>query len=106
MKYDGPIVLVGYADAPTSSFPYRLNAGGIFFDQGWEVVYEYVGVGSRLSLFSALTKFSDYHAPETANSNEFFTGQHAVTINSCGVFAEYVTVTQSANKVYLGSLPN
>lgn len=62
--------------------------------------------GSRLSLFSALTKFSDYHAPETANSNEFFTGQHAVTINSCGVFAEYVTVTQSANKVYLGSLPN
>ena len=47
--------------------------------------------------------FSDYHAPETANSNEFFTGQHAVTINSCGVFAEYMTITQSANKVYLGS---
>ena len=34
--FDGPIVLVGYADAPTSSFPYRLNAGGIFFDQGWD----------------------------------------------------------------------
>ena len=34
--FDGPIVLVGYADAPTSSFPYRLNAGGLFFDQGWD----------------------------------------------------------------------
>ena len=34
--FDGPIVLVGYADSPESSFPYRLNAGGIFFDQGWD----------------------------------------------------------------------
>lgn len=34
--FDGPIVLVGYADSPKSSFPYRLNAGGIFFDQGWD----------------------------------------------------------------------
>lgn len=62
--------------------------------------------GSRLSLFSALTKFSDHHTPETVNSNEFFTGQHAVTNNSCGVFAVYVTVTKSVNKFCLGSLPN
>ena len=75
-------------------------------DELYDPDYPLLGIGSRLSLFSALTKFSDYHAPETANSNEFFTGQHAVTINSCGVFAEYVTVTQSANKVFLGSLPN
>ena len=34
--FDGPIVLVGYADSPRSSFPYRLNACGIFFDQGWD----------------------------------------------------------------------
>ena len=34
--FDGPIVIVGYADSPESSFPYRLNAGGIFFDQGWD----------------------------------------------------------------------
>ena len=33
--YEGPIVIVGYADSPVSSFPYRLNGGGIFFDQGW-----------------------------------------------------------------------
>lgn len=34
--FDGPIFIVGYADTSETSYPYKLNAGGIFFDQGWD----------------------------------------------------------------------